>query len=173
MITNNTTFVFTGPESSAKSSLSKLFSKEFNLPLVQEFAREYLENLGRDYTLEDVLIMSKGQKEKEESYLNQSSVLDTDLTVFSVWLEVKYGYKEKWIESHLKDNHNKVYLLCYPDLEWEEDPLRETNSKEERESLFNRYERLLIDKKAKYFIIKGQGQERIENARRVFETQNL
>ena len=47
-----------------------------------------------------------------------------------------HGIKSFWpngdgdkIVYNLKDNHNKVYLLCYPDLEWEEDPLRETNSK--------------------------------------------
>jgi|OM-RGC.v1.020915950 nicotinamide riboside kinase len=173
MKTNKITFVFTGPESTAKSSLAELFSKEYNLPLVKEYAREYLMNIDRAYELEDVLLMAQGQLKQEKEFEDQSSVLDTDLSVFNIWLDVKYGHKEEWIDKQLKINQNKVYLLCYPDIEWEGDPLRETTNKEELADLFARYEDLLKDNEAKYFIIKGQGQERIENTRRVFEAQKL
>jgi nicotinamide riboside kinase len=50
--------VITGPESSEKSTLTKLLAKEYKTSFVQEYAREYLEKIDRPYELEDVLIMA-------------------------------------------------------------------------------------------------------------------
>lgn len=63
--------VITGPESSGKSTLTKLLAKEYKTSFVQEYAREYLEKIDRPYELEDVLIMAKEQLKQEEEALEK------------------------------------------------------------------------------------------------------
>ncbi|MBK7011006.1 MAG: ATP-binding protein [Saprospiraceae bacterium] len=58
-------FVFTGPESSGKTTLAERLSADLNLPLVPEFARQYLENKGGKYTLEEIDYIAQKQRELE------------------------------------------------------------------------------------------------------------
>ena len=53
--------VFTGPECSGKTTLSKEIAKHFNLVWVQEYARQYLENLERSYNYYDLKKIAQGQ----------------------------------------------------------------------------------------------------------------
>ena len=46
--------IITGPESSGKTALCKALSKHFKIPYTEEYAREYLNNLGREYKKEDL-----------------------------------------------------------------------------------------------------------------------
>ncbi len=55
-----------GPESTGKTTLSKLLSKQFNEPWVPEFARDYLTKINRPYIKEDLVEIAKGQIESEE-----------------------------------------------------------------------------------------------------------
>ena len=55
-----------------------------------------------------------------------------------------------------------LVLLCYPDLEWEKDPLRE--SPNSRLELFELFEDGLSNLSVPVGIIKGKGSERIQNA---------
>lgn len=50
-----------GPESSGKTTLSQQLAETFGCPWIPEFAREYLETLGVDYTFQDLEQMAKGQ----------------------------------------------------------------------------------------------------------------
>ena len=56
----------TGPESTGKSSLAKVLAEHYNTLWVPEYSREYIDNLDRDYTYEDVekIAVSQIQKEK-------------------------------------------------------------------------------------------------------------
>ena len=53
--------VFTGPECSGKTTFSQLIAKKYNAPLVQEYAREYLNKLQHPYGYNDLLKIAKGQ----------------------------------------------------------------------------------------------------------------
>jgi len=55
----------TGPESTGKSALAKELAAHFNTVWVPEYAREYLEKLGRRYEFEDIAIIAKGQLANE------------------------------------------------------------------------------------------------------------
>lgn len=91
--------VITGPESTGKSTLTELLAKHYHTYWVKEYAREYLENLSSPYTLDDVMKMAKIQLEKEvEQKDNYPLFLDTDLTVFKVWINEKYNQKIDWID---------------------------------------------------------------------------
>ena len=50
-----------GPESSGKTTLARELADRYGCPWVPEFAREYLDSLGRDYQEEDLVLIAKGQ----------------------------------------------------------------------------------------------------------------
>ena len=78
---------FTGPESSGKSTLSSWLSAEIKLPLIEEYAREYLTEK-KEYFQEDLDSIARGQMNlwsKESNF-----IADTEMTVLKVWTEVKY-----------------------------------------------------------------------------------
>ncbi|TXB64262.1 ATP-binding protein [Vicingus serpentipes] len=165
-------FVITGPESTGKSTLTKMLAQEYNTSWVKEYAREYLNKLGEDYTFEDVIEMAKIQlkSEKEAILKNELLFLDTDLTVFYVWIKEKYNKEVDWINEHLDQPHNKIYLLCDIDIPWEEDPLREHPSIEDRKRLFGNYVELLGKHKLSYYIISGDVNARLKKAKEIIES---
>lgn len=162
-------FVITGPESTGKSTLTKMLAQEYNTSWVKEYAREYLNKLGEDYTFEDVIEMAKIQlkSEKEAILKNELLFLDTDLTVFYVWIKEKYNKEVDWINEHFVQHQNKIYLLCDIDIPWEEDPLREHPSIEDRKRLFGNYVDLLEKHKLSYDIISGDKITRLKKAKEI------
>lgn len=165
-------FVITGPESTGKSTLTKMLAQEYNTSWVKEYAREYLNKLGKDYTFEDVIEMAKIQlkSEKEAILKNELLFLDTDITVFYVWIKEKYNKEVDWINEHLVQLQNKIYLLCDIDIPWEEDLLREHPSIEDRKRLFGNYVELLGKHKLSYYIISGDVNTRLKKAKEIIES---
>ena len=150
-------FVITGPESTGKSTLTKILAQEYNTSWVKEHSRHYLNNLTQAYTFEDVIEMAKIQLQKEQEAVLQNELLflDTDLTVFYVWIKEKYKQEVDWINEHIAQAQNKIYLLCAVDLEWEHDQLREHPKLEDRERLFNEYQKLYELYNLTYYVISG------------------
>src|SRR6185312_14702126 len=58
--------VVIGPESTGKSTLCEKLAEHYNTLWVPEYAREYLEKNGTEYSYDDLLIIAKGQIELEE-----------------------------------------------------------------------------------------------------------
>jgi nicotinamide riboside kinase len=150
--------IVTGPESSGKTTLCNALSKHFNLPFSKEYAREYLSTLKRDYNLDDLLKIAKGQLKTE----NELQLLDTDLITLKIWSEYKYGNCDKWILTQIEKqkSENRFYLLCSPDIPWQADKQRE--NPDNREELFEIYKQELDDLEHNYFIVEGEN--RIKNA---------
>lgn len=149
------TIVFTGPESSGKSTLAELLAKEYNLPLVTEYAREYLAKKS-SYDEKDVHEIAKGQKSREVAARTVHShiVCDTDLLTIKIWLQVKY---DSTLTTSI-DVAGKLYVLCTPDIPWEPDPLREDEYN--REHLYRIYEEELLKLNAYFIRISGPLKER-------------
>jgi nicotinamide riboside kinase len=162
--------VITGPESSGKSTLTKLLAKEYKTSFVQEYAREYLQKIDRPYELEDVLIMAKEQLKQEEEVLEKIVFLDTDLTVFAIWIKEKYKLEINWINDHLSETTDKIYFLCDLDVKWEEDPLREHPKEEDRQRLFRMYKTLLEKYNLTYHVISGAVPARIKKCKEILGT---
>ena len=141
-----------GPESSGKTTLCKSLSNHFKIPFSKEYAREYLEKLGEDYSQEDLIKIAKEQLKSEQN----TQLLDTDLITIKIWSHYKYGSCDKWILEQIKNQKTKkrFYLLCKPDIAWEEDPLRE-NSKNRME-LFDLYKKELKNLSHDYYIVEGE-----------------
>lgn len=155
----------TGPESTGKSWLAKQLAKYFNTVYVPEYSVEYLEEFGPSYTIIDVEKIARGQIKKENKLASEASKLlfcDTDILVNKIWCEVVFKEVPEWIEQQLEKHRYDLYLLCMPDLKWEESPFRENPF--DREKLFEFYEKELIRMEVNYGIVNGNGDQRFENA---------
>ena len=73
--------VVIGPESTGKSTLCEKLAQYYNTLWVPEYAREYLENNGSDYTYDDLLTIAKGQIESEDRIGYQLSVISNQQSV--------------------------------------------------------------------------------------------
>ena len=159
-----------GPECTGKSSLSAFLADHFRTSWVPEYAREYLDNLGRPYQQEDLLKIARGQLALEDKLAATSKELlicDTNLYVIKVWSEYKYGNCDPEILKQIADRKYDLYLLTYIDLAWAPDPLREHPY--EREELFRIYESEMKNQPVPFVIIKGEGEQRHQSAVKAIE----
>jgi NadR type nicotinamide-nucleotide adenylyltransferase len=158
-----------GPESTAKSTLSEMLANHYNTVWVKEYSREYLKTASR-YKLADILEIAKAQLANENKLIKKANKLlfaDTELIISKVWCEDVFKTCPEWINKNILPNKYDLYLLTYPDLEWEHDPLRENPHR--RQFFFNWYESELQSIHAKYKIIKGKNEERLKNAIKAIE----
>lgn len=155
-----------GPESTGKSTLCEQLAIHFEEPWVPEYGRTYLEEHSADYQQSDLLVIAQGMQQLEIHKGAQASrwlFCDTELIMMKVWYQVKYEAVHPWVLQELDKTPYDFYLLCFPDLPWEADPLRENPHM--REELFQRYETELKHYGFPFAIIKGEGSERLENAK--------
>ncbi len=113
---------------------------------VPEQARRYLTELGRPYRESDLLLIWELQRRAEEAAevgTNNLIFCDTGPEVIRIWSEVKYGQCDSVIRRASETRHYDLTLLCYPDIEWVPDPLREAPELKDRLDLFGRYRELL------------------------------
>ncbi|MEL7248248.1 MAG: ATP-binding protein [Bacteroidota bacterium] len=162
--------LITGPESTGKTRLTQYLARQFQAPWIPEFARAYLNALDRPYEEEDLLRILNGQL-RLQGQQDRSPILfcDTGPEVIHVWSQVKYGRVDAYIDQQVRAVHYDLRLLCYPDLAWEPDPLREAPSLAEREQLFADYQALLDQLRLPYTIVQGQGEGREKAALKVVE----
>ncbi|WP_057937140.1 AAA family ATPase [Algoriphagus resistens] len=156
-----------GPESTGKSTLAFDLANHFGEPWVPEFAREYLEHLGREYRYEDMVKIGKGQvnledklAEKAEKYL----FCDTDLRVIHIWSAHRFGKTDPWVLEQIKQRKYDLILLTATDLPWEPDPLREYPELEMREYFLDLYKKLAEDSGFPHFLVSGNRDERLQEA---------
>lgn len=153
-----------GPESTGKSTLATYLAHRYNGVLVPEYAREYMESRtqGAEYTYEDVEHIARQQIEELQrltttgidNSLTKIAFFDTELIITKVWLEHKFGRCPDFLLQALRDYPMDVYLLCYPDMEWEPDPVRE--NPDIREYLFDWYQKEIEELGITYYIIKHE-----------------
>ena len=155
----------TGPESTGKSTLAKQLADHFNTVWVCEYAVDYMSINGPEYILPDILTIAKGQLKFEDAFANIANerlFCDSDLLVTKIWCKEVFNEVPSWIEKMSKEHIYDLYLLCAPDLEWEDAPFRQ--NPHNREYLFELYLKELIDNNFNYRIIKGLGDQRFKNA---------
>ncbi len=154
--------VITGPESTGKTELSQHLAKIFKGQYVPEYARGYIQNLGRQYNYEDVLIIAKMQIQQQHEVSTRFRgfiFYDTWLIITKIWLKEVFGRNPDWIDEKLENIRMDLYLLCAADIPWVPDPLRE-NGGERRDYLFEQYRSEIRKLGIKYYIISGTGEER-------------
>jgi NadR type nicotinamide-nucleotide adenylyltransferase len=153
-----------GPESSSKSTLSEALATHYQTVWVPEYARAYLAQLNRAYTLEDVLAIAKEQFLHEQEFIknaNRFLFADTETIISKVWCEDVFHTCPNWISENIQAHPYHLYLLTSPDIPWIKDAVRENPTR--RNFFFDWYERELKKNNAHYAIIKGSGDERFNN----------
>jgi len=167
--------VVIGPESTGKSTLCQKLAEHYNTLWVPEYAREYLEKNGREYSYDDLLIIAKGQIEREEKTIQQLTThnsflfIDTNMYVMKVWAEFVFNKCHNWILNRIAERDYDLYLLCDIDLPWVEDVLREYPDKKIREKLFFFYKELMTNQSTPWRIISGNYEERLEKAIKIID----
>ncbi|HRC32267.1 MAG TPA: ATP-binding protein [Bacteroidia bacterium] len=152
-----------GPESTGKTTLSKMIAAHYKTITVPEYAREYIAQLNRPYGPKDLLPIAKGQIQLENQLLFQASkvlVCDTNMTVMKIWSEQKYGFCAEWILNVINSRYYDHHFVCTPDMPWDKDPLRENPNN--RDELFQLYINEMEKQQVRYTIVKGTPEERLQ-----------
>lgn len=156
----------TGAESTGKTTLAEALSKHYKVPFVPEFAREYVKNLNKKYTFDDIELIAENQIDQykqQVSLENPLVILDTWLLITKVWFEVVFGQSPEWLEEKIRNTKIDLFLVCDTDLPWEDDGIRE-NGGENRLRLQEKY---LVEIKKygfPYSFVRGTGNNRVQNA---------
>ena len=155
-----------GPESTGKTTMSKLLAKHYKVPFVPEYSRYYCEALTEPCTLQDEINMFHGQLALEKAVLAVAEtdfiICDTTFLTVKIWSEAFFGDTPKIVVDALIDNPYDFYLLLDIDLPWEDDPLRDFPN--HREHFMSVWHKELGVLNANYKVVGGLGEERINNA---------
>lgn len=170
--------VISGPESTGKTDLALHLTKVFSGKYIPEFAREYISNLNRRYTYDDVIHIAREQIRQQKIAAESNTgfiFMDTWLIITKIWLNEVFGAYPDWIDEELTNVKIDLFLLCVPDIPWEYDPVRE-NGGEKRNFLFNEYKKEIIRWNYPYRLVKGLGEVRTNMAefhiKQLFHTNN-
>jgi nicotinamide riboside kinase len=160
--------VITGAESTGKSSLARSLSEKYGCPWVPELARNYIENLDRHYTYNDIEVIAKAQIEAEQQFSTGIVIFDTWLIITKVWFDFVYGKHPEWLDYEIRKGKIDLFLLCDIDLPWISDPVRE-NGGENRKILHQQYQQEIESYGFTFSLVKGAEQQRVENAIQIIE----
>ncbi len=158
--------VISGPESTGKTSLVQDLSRHFNGLYINEYARKYISELKRPYIYEDVEHIAEVQVKLEKEMLGKTGqylFYDTWLVITKVWFNIAFGRYPGWIDEYLENADIDLFLLCYPDLPWVADQVRE-NPGEMRMKLFHMYRKEAENFGFPVVVIKGSNQLRCQSA---------
>lgn len=152
----------TGAESTGKSRLAEELARHFEGSVCFEFARDYVLEVKRPLTADDVEPIARGQMRKEdEATINCISdllLLDTDLVSTVAYARYYYGECPKWIERAARARLADVYLFLDIDVPWIEDDARDAGA--DRELVHEHFQRVLDEFGANYVLIRGDWDER-------------
>jgi len=161
----------TGAESTGKSTLSEALANYYRVPFHGEYARDYILNLGRKYTFEDVEFIARKQLEQYNELVKSDKplvILDTWLVITKIWFDVVFDRIPEWIEEAIRIHPVDMFLVCDIDLPWKADDVRE-NGGENRLQLQQRYIKTIENYNFPYRIVGGNGNARLQNAIKVID----
>ena len=153
---------FTGPESSGKTTFSKWLSSELsNSVCVLEYAREYLEEKkifrASEEDFKEIVKEQCALFTQRKSYVHE--IFDTDIFALRIWNDEVFKLNLPELEI-LPSCKMDIHFLCAPDVEWEEDPLRNVPAQSERIRLFESYKSNLLEANSNFVVLNGSVDEK-------------
>jgi nicotinamide riboside kinase len=163
-------FIFTGPESCGKTTLAEASAAKWQGGLVFEYARLYLSLTGGKYSVDDLLHIGNQQHDHENLNAGQHQHIwcDTDIITVIIWSIEKFQSADRKLISlwEKTDKIDRFYFLCYPDIPWESDPLRE--NPHDRERLYNIYLQFLVKNQLPFKVLRGEFEEKMNDIEEIF-----
>lgn len=149
--------IFTGVESTFKSSLAKAVGEALSREVCGEFAREYLNKLEPKPHMNPLPkqhfdAIAKGQLRAQKAhgfYSEGQSIFDTDGLTLAIWGADKFGAEDaQWLAT----GGPAFYLLCAPTNTYEGDEYRLDGHR--REELHQKFVELLEKLSRPYIILR-------------------
>ena len=153
-----------GPESSGKTTLTKYLSKTLKCNYSEEYARTYLDKK-ETYDIHDLIKIAKEQNRIITYNIKKGNdyfIADTSCLVIELWSRIKFNHVDVDLKYLSLNEDFDFYLLCKPDIPWEEDRLRENPN--DRDDIFDVYETTLKKRNLNNKIVEGRLLERLLTA---------
>ena len=163
--------VLTGSESTGKSTISNQLAKHYQTNFVEEYARKLFEKNSGNLTYEDINTIVSGQLFEEElaaQVCNKILFCDTDAIATIVWSEIYFNKCPQWIIDLTYQQDYTLHILMDIDIPWVEDNTREFPHL--RKIHFNKIKAELDRRNLPYYIIKGDQDERLQNAINIIDS---
>lgn len=159
--------VFTGSESTGKSTLAQQLAAALGTDWIPEYSRDYAELRDGVLSADDVEPIARGQVAREDDWAAthpsaREVVLDTDLVSTTVYAEFYYGRCPPWILEEAQRRLGDLYLLCDLDLPWLADGVRD--QPHARLGVHTRFEERLAAFGANVVTVSGVGDRRLQAA---------
>ncbi|MDQ8194472.1 ATP-binding protein [Coraliomargarita sp. SDUM461004] len=164
--------VLTGAECTGKSTLTQALSGYYGEPWTPEYVREYVNQITRELSSEDLELIAKGQLASEDANLGaakQFILHDTNLLSSIIYANHYFGTVIDWVNEAFLQRDYTLYLLCTPqDIEWQNDP-GQRDSPAAREQLQAKFKETLDQLKLPYQELKGDSTARFSEAIQVID----
>jgi nicotinamide riboside kinase len=146
--------VFTGSESTGKSTIAARVARHYGVEVVPEFVRTFAEQKGAAIEFSDHGPIARGQMALEDEHVarfhrddlahpappgsrQRLMIQDTDLLSTVVYCRHYFGRCPEWIEEAAQARRPHLYVLCHPDVPWIADGVRDREHlREEVHALF-------------------------------------
>lgn len=154
-----------GPESTGKSTLTKQLADYYQVPYVEEYAKEVIERNQGNICYEDMETIVKGHHEaicKAVAANTPLLFVDTDAIASKIWSVELFGKASPLIEEYIAKQHFDYYLLLDVDVSWVDDIHRYRPN--DRTAFFQKCEAQLVERGKHYSIIRGLDEQRLKNA---------
>lgn len=135
------TITFFGAESTGKTTISKKIAKRQDFLWVHEWARPYLESVGKELTKEKmdniVVGQSAAQNTAHNSQLFYPAIIrDTDLLSTIGYYRIMGWQEPQYLIDLFEESKSDLYIVMNTDIPFEEDPLRYGGNKRESDTKF-------------------------------------
>ncbi|MDM7857629.1 AAA family ATPase [Thiopseudomonas acetoxidans] len=163
--------VLTGPESAGKSTLCTALAEHFNAPVVREYVREYIDQVGRATNYADIEIIAREQLARERAARERAAralkppllLLDTHLLSNMLWSQTLFARSPDWIEQSLLAQHyDAIFLLSPEGMPWQADGQRCQPGLNQRQDFYAQLHRWLTQHQQPVVPISGSWQARLD-----------
>lgn len=169
--------VLFGPESTGKTTLSKLLANHYKTEWVPEYAREYLQEKWdleqKTCEAHDLLPIAIGQIKLENELakkVDQLLICDTDILETMVYSQTYYGnFVDPILEKAAIANTYDLYLLTSIDIPWEKDDLRDRPDPNQRLEMFNAFKNALINYNRPHVLLTGDTISRFKQVVKIID----
>lgn len=128
-----------GGESTGKSTLSDLLARRFGTAWVLEWGRPYSDpkdHGGEPWTTADFVAIATRQNELEDIVARRAERIlfcDTDAMTTGIWHVEYLGRRDAGVEALGADRHYDLSLLLEPDITWQQDGNRNSDTARRRQ----------------------------------------